>query len=162
MQAGAPSTARARITAHSKGYKRIMPLIDTSVPPSTPPRTVARYALSGALVFAGLSHLFWARKDFQAQVPRSIPLDPDGVVMASGGVEIMLGVGLAVLPRDRVRIGRLLAAFFVAVFPGNIAQYRNKRDAFGLDTDQRRFVRLLFQPVLVAWALWSTAVPKRR
>ncbi len=162
MQAGAPSTAGARIAAHSRGYKRGMPSIDTSVPPTTPLRTVARYALSGALVFAGLSHLFWAREDFQAQVPRSVPLDPDGVVMASGGVEIMLGVGLAVLPRDRVRIGRLLAAFFVAVFPGNIAQYRNRRDAFGLDTDRRRFIRLLFQPVLAAWALWSTAVPKRR
>lgn len=112
-------------------------------------------------MFAGISHLFWARKDFQAQVPKFVPLDPDGVVMASGGVEIMLGAGLAVLRRDRVLVGRLLAAFFVAVFPGNIAQYVNKRDAFGLDSDRKRFVRLFFQPVLVAWALWSTGVPRR-
>ena len=88
------------------------------------------------------------------------PLDPDGVVMASGGVEIMLGAGLAVLSRDRVLVGRLLAAFFVAVFPGNLAQFVHKRNGFGLDTDARRFVRLLFQPVLVMWALWSTAVPR--
>ena len=74
----------------------------------------------------------------------------------------MLGSGLAVLTRNRVLIGRLLAAFFVAVFPGNIAQYRNKRDAFGLKTDRARFIRLLFQPVLIAWALWSTAIPRRR
>ncbi len=131
-------------------------------PPTTGLRTAARLALSGVLVFAGLGHLFWARDEFRAQVPRSVPLDADGVVMASGGVEIMLGAGLAVLTRDRVKVGRLIAAFFVAVFPGNIAQYLNKRDGFGLNTDRRRLVRLLFQPVLVAWALWSTGVPRRR
>ncbi len=131
-------------------------------PPTTPARTAARLTLAGAMVFAGLSHLFWGRKEFQAQVPKSLPMDPDGVVMASGGVEIMLGAGLALLRRDRVLVGRLLAAFFVAVFPGNIAQYVNKRDGFGLDSDRKRFVRLLFQPVLVAWALWSTAAAKPR
>ena len=94
-------------------------------------------------------------------MPKSIPLDEDGVVMASGGVEIMLGAGLALLTRDRVLVGRLIAAFFVAVFPGNIAQYVNKRDGFGLDSDGKRFVRLLFQPLLMAWAVWSTAVPGR-
>jgi uncharacterized membrane protein len=130
-------------------------------PPTTPLRNAARLLLAGAMVFAGLSHLFWARKDFQAQVPKSLPMDPDGVVMASGGIEIALGAGLAVLNRDRVLVGRLLAAFFVAVFPGNLAQYVNKRDGFGLNTDRKRLVRLFFQPVLVAWALWSTGVPKR-
>ena len=112
------------------------------------------------MVFAGLSHLFWGRKEFQAQVPKSVPMDADGVVMASGGVEIVLGAGLALLSRDRVLVGRLLAAFFVAVFPGNIAQYANKRDGFGLDSDAKRLVRLFFQPVLIAWALWSTGSPK--
>jgi uncharacterized membrane protein len=114
------------------------------------------------MVFAGLSHLFWGRKEFQAQVPEWVPMDPDGVVMASGGVEIMLGAGLALLNRDRVLVGRLLAAFFIAVFPGNLAQYTNKRDGFGLNSDTKRFVRLLFQPVLMAWALWSTAAAKPR
>lgn len=136
--------------------------MDVAKPPTTALRTVARFALSGALVFAGTSHLFWGRRAFQDQVPESVPMDKDGVVMASGGVEIMLGVGLAALPRDRVRIGRIIAAFFVAVFPGNIAQYLGKRDAFALDTDRRRFIRLLFQPLLVVWALWSTAVPKNK
>ncbi|GAB3239980.1 DoxX family protein [Mycolicibacterium hippocampi] len=130
-------------------------------PPTTSARTAGRLALAGVLVFAGLSHLFWGRETFRAQVPKFVPLDEDGVVMASGGVEIMLGAGLALLRRDRVLVGRLAAAFFVAVFPGNIAQFVNKRDGFGLDTDGRRFVRLLFQPVLVAWALWSTGVPRR-
>ncbi len=112
-------------------------------------------------MFAGCSHLFWARDAFRAQVPRFVPLDADGTVMASGGVEIMLGAGLALLSRDRVLVGRLVAAFFVAVFPGNIAQYVHKRDGFGLNSDTRRFVRLLFQPLLIVWALWSTAVPRQ-
>jgi uncharacterized membrane protein len=134
--------------------------VEPAAPPTTPLRNAARLALAAVLVFAGFSHLFWARKTFQAQVPRSIPLDPDGVVMASGGVEIMLGAGLAVLTRDRVKVGRIIAAFFVAVFPGNIAQFVNKRDGFRLDSDRRRFIRLLFQPLLVAWAWWSTATPR--
>ena len=131
-------------------------------PPTTRARTVARLALAGAMVFAGFSHLFWAREEFQAQVPRWVPMDPDGVVMASGGVEITLGVGLAVLNRDRVLVGRLLAAFFILIFPGNIAQYVNQADGFGLDTDTKRLVRLFFQPVLIAWALWATGIPRSK
>jgi uncharacterized membrane protein len=131
-------------------------------PPTTRARTIARFALAGAMVFAGFSHLFWARKEFQAQVPEWVPMDPDGVVMASGGVEITLGVGLALLNRDRVLVGRLLAAFFILIFPGNLAQYLNHADGFGLNSDTSRFVRLLFQPVLVAWALWATGIPRRR
>jgi len=123
-------------------------------------KTFARWLLAGGMMFAGLSHLFWARKDFQAQVPDLVtdvlPIDKDGVVMASGAVEIMLGAALVVLPKERRRIGDILAAFFVAVFPGNIAQATDKRAAFGLDSDRARIARLFFQPVLVAWALWST------
>ncbi|OYC94940.1 DoxX family protein [Microbacterium sp. Yaish 1] len=127
-------------------------------------RTVLRWLLAGAMIFAGLSHLFWARRDFQAQVPDAIvdklPIDRDGVVVASGAVEALFGVALLALPRERSRIGALLAAFFIAVFPGNVDQWRKGRSAFGLDTDRRRFVRLFFQPVLVAWAWWSTRQPR--
>lgn len=129
-------------------------------PPTTRARTLARLVLAGAMIFAGFSHLFWAREEFQAQVPRWVPMDADGVVMASGGVEITLGVGLAVLNRDRVLVGRLLAAFFVLVFPGNIAQFVHQTDGFGLNSDTSRFVRLLFQPALIAWALWATGIPR--
>lgn len=141
--------------------KVVVPGEPAAPPPTTRARTFARYLLSAALVFAGLSHLFWARKDFQAQVPDWVPMDKDGVVMASGGVEIMLGAGLAVAKHDRVRVGRLAALFFVAVFPGNIAQYLGRRDAFGLDTDRKRLIRLFFQPVLILWTLWSTGTPRR-
>jgi uncharacterized membrane protein len=123
-------------------------------------RTLARWVLAGSMVFAGLSHLLWARREFQSQVPDLVtdivPIDKDGVVVASGAVEMMFGAALVALPRERRRVGALLAAFFVAVFPGNVAQAVERRKGFGLDTDAKRYTRLLFQPALVAWALWST------
>ena len=127
-------------------------------------RAVARIALGGALVLAGTSHLTFARHDFRAQVPPWVPLDVDAVVLMSGVVEIGLGLLLVFLPRHQRRIGLLAAVFFVAVLPGNIAQLTEHRDAFGLDTDTKRALRLLGQPVLVAWAWWSTrtGTPARR
>jgi uncharacterized membrane protein len=121
-------------------------------------RTVLRWLLATSMVFAGLSHLFWARGEFRAQVPdwTGKVMNADGVVVASGVVEIGLGAALVALPKERRRIGALLAAFFVAVFPGNVEQYTRGRNGFGLDTDRKRLVRLLLQPVLVAWALWAT------
>lgn len=119
-------------------------------------RASARIALGLALAFAGTSHLTSARQTFQAQVPTWLPLDPDFVVLASGVLEIALGVALIVLPRFQRWVGLFVALFFVAIFPGNINQYVNGIDAFGLDTDSARFIRLFFQPLLVLWALWST------
>lgn len=116
----------------------------------------ARIVLGAALVYAGTSHLAWARTDFLAQVPDWVPLDADLVVVLSGFVEIALGLALVVLARHRVILGWVAAAFFVAVFPGNISQFVDGDDAFGLDSDTARAVRLVFQPVLIAWALWST------
>ena len=124
--------------------------------PSSLPRTIARIVLGSFLLFTGVSHLTNQREAFQAQVPTWLPLDPDFVVVASGVVEIALGLALIALPRYRVAVGWIVAAFFVAIFPGNISQYVTGTDAFGLDTDQARLIRLFFQPVLVVWALWST------
>ena len=108
------------------------------------------------LLFTGTGHLTFARQDFVAQVPPWVPLDTDFVVLASGVVELALGAALIFLGSRRVVVGLIVAAFFVAVFPGNISQYMTQTPAFGLDTDTRRLVRLFFQPVLVAWALWCT------
>jgi uncharacterized membrane protein len=119
-------------------------------------RALARIALGLFLVFAGTAHLTFGREEFQAQVPPWIPLDVDLVVLASGVVEIALGLALVLARRHRPLVGWLTAAFFVAIFPGNIAQWVEGRDAFGLTTDTARFVRLFFQPVLIVWALWST------
>ena len=112
------------------------------------------------MMFAGTAHLTFARRDFQAQVPDALvergPLDRDAVVVASGVVEAAFGLALLALPKERRRIGAALAAFFVAIFPGNLDQWRKGRSAFGLDTDGKRFGRLFFQPLLVAAAWWST------
>ncbi len=119
-------------------------------------RTLFRILLGVSLLFAGVAHLTFQRVEFLAQVPNWVPLDGDLVVILSGLVEILLGLALVFLPSYRVVVGWVTAAFFVIIFPGNIAQYLNGTDAFGLDTDQARFIRLFFQPVLVLLALWST------
>lgn len=108
------------------------------------------------MVFAGLGHLTFARAEFQAQVPDFVPLSADFTVLISGAVEIALGLAMILLATRRAIVGLLLAAFFVVIFPGNIAQWIHHRDAFGLDSDSARFIRLFLQPVLIAWALWST------
>ena len=113
--------------------------------------------LGGALIYAGITHLTTNRIEFQAQVPTWVPFSADFVVLASGVVEIVLGLALASLQYRR-QVGWITAAFFVAIFPGNISQYVNGIDAFRLDTDQARLTRLFFQPVLVLWALWGTGV----
>jgi uncharacterized membrane protein len=120
-------------------------------------RHIGRYLLGAALIYAGVGHFTFSRLAFQAQVPPWLPLDPDFVVLASGAVEIALGLGLIFIARYRKQIGWLTAAFFLAVFPGNISQYLTQTDAFGLNTDEARAIRLLFQPLLIIWALWATA-----
>ncbi len=119
-------------------------------------QTVVRILLGAVLVFAGTSHLTVARVEFLAQVPTWLPVNGDLVVILSGIAEIALGLALIFLYKQRVLAGLAAAAFFVLIFPGNISQYVNRIDAFGLNTDQARFIRLFFQPVLVIWALWAT------
>jgi uncharacterized membrane protein len=119
-------------------------------------RAIARYLLGAALIYAGVGHFTFSRTEFQAQVPPWVPLDADFVVLASGAVEIALGLGLIFMARYRKQIGWLTAAFFLAIFPGNISQYLTQTDAFGLNTDEARAIRLLFQPLIMLWALWAT------
>ena len=119
-------------------------------------RRILQVVLGAALAYAGIGHLTTNRTEFQAQVPTIFKSIADFVVLASGVVEIVLGLSLIFLWRYRVIVGWVVAAFFVAIFPGNISQYVNHVDAFGLDSDRARFIRLFFQPLLVMWALWST------
>ena len=117
---------------------------------------VSQVLLGIALAYAGFKHLTSSRLEFQAQVPTVLQSQADFIVLASGVVEIALGVALMLAWRYRVQVGWVVGLFFVAVFWGNISQYLNGVDAFGLNSDRSRFVRLLFQPLLVMWALWST------
>ena len=124
-------------------------------------KAALRTLLGVALLYAGIAHLTTQRQTFRAQVPAWVPLNEDFVVLASGVVEIALGCALIALlvpslRRYRVPLGLIVAAFFIAVFPGNVGQWLEHKDAFGLDSDTSRLVRLFFQPQLVAWALWST------
>lgn len=156
-----PQTERMRKTP--KDHHDVATEVSASRPPASPgrisgiARTIGRLGLGIALAGAGTAHLTTQREEFQAQVPNWVPVDHDFVVVASGVVEIGLGTALVCAPRAvRPIVGLTTATFFVAVFPGNIAQYVEGTDAFGLDTDQARLTRLFFQPGLVAWALWST------
>ena len=119
-------------------------------------QTLSRWVLGVALLLAGIGHLTWARTEFLAQVPPWVPLEGDLVVVLSGIVEIVLGSALIALPKHRVALGWITAVFFVLIFPGNISQYVNQIDGFGLNSNLERGIRLLFQPLLVIWALWST------
>lgn len=121
-----------------------------------PARDIARLALGAFLTFAGVGHLSFARHDLHAQVPPWLPLDADFVIIASGIVEIALGLSLIVLTQRRAFVGWVVAIFFVLIFPGNISQFTTHTDAFGLNSDLARGIRLLFQPLLVVWALWCT------
>ncbi|MDN4012638.1 MAG: hypothetical protein GXO46_02215 [Chlorobi bacterium] len=120
-------------------------------------KNISRIALGAFLITAGIGHLTFARKEFQAQVPEWVPLDKDDTVVYSGIAEIALGTAMIATPKKyRKNMGRIVAGFFAAVFPGNIAQYKNRRDSFGLNTDNQRLGRLFMQAPLIAWALKST------
>ncbi len=119
-------------------------------------QTVARWVLGAFLVFAGLAHLTVQRTEFSAQVPSWFPVEADAVVVVSGLVELLLGGALIFVRRRVALVGVVVAGFFIVIFPGNIAQFIEGKNAFGLNSDSARFIRLWFQPVLVIWALWST------
>ena len=124
-------------------------------------RKATQILLGATLLYTGTLHLTTRRIEFQAQVPTWLPLAPDFVVIASGIVELTLGLALISLRRRR-EVGIATALFFIEIFPGNINQYVNGISAFGLDTDRARLIRLFFQPLLVLWALWSAGIPLKK
>lgn len=123
-------------------------------------KNFARILLGLFLLFAGVGHLSFLRQEFLAQVPSWIPVSSDFVVLASGVVEVILGCGLVCMTEKSRIVGIATAVFFVLIFPGNVSQYVNGIDAFGLNSDTSRLVRLFFQPILIYWALWSTKALK--
>lgn len=127
---------------------------------TSPVQKIFRILLGSFMILAAIGHFTFQREEFQAQVPNWIPLGKDLVVILSGLAEISLGLGMVFWKKQRINIGIALAIFYLLIFPGNIAQYLNGTDAFGLDTDQARLIRLFFQPVLMLWALWSSGAIK--
>jgi uncharacterized membrane protein len=123
-------------------------------------QNVLRVVLGTMMTLAAIAHFTFARAGFQAQVPNWVPVDKDLVVILSGIVELGLGLCMIFWTKEKVRIGIILAIFYVLVFPGNIAQYTNHISALHMDTDADRLHRLYFQPVLILWALWCTGALK--
>lgn len=113
------------------------------------------------MLIIGISHLTYLKSEFHAQVPNWLPFSKDLVVIVSGVVEIILGLAMIFLEKHKSKVGITLAIFFIIIFPGNISQYVNQVDAFNLNTDRARFIRLFFQPVLIFWALFSTGAIKK-
>ena len=124
-------------------------------------KNLIRIGLGAFMLLAGIGHMTYARETFQAQVPDWIPLSKDFVVLASGVVEILFGLAMIFFTKQKQYVGLALAIFFVLIFPGNIAQYTEQRDGFGLDSDSKRLLRLFFQPVLIFFALYSTDALKK-
>ncbi len=123
-------------------------------------KDLVRFLIGSLLIVAGLGHLFWLRIEFQTQVPYWLPLDPDFVVLSSGFVELFLGLSLLFWKNQRSKIGWATAVFFILVFAGNLNQYFQGIDAFGLDSDVKRLIRLPFQPLLIIGVLWTTKVKR--
>jgi len=128
-----------------------------------PLRALLRYALAAFLALAGVLH-FVRPDEFLAQVPAWLPA-PAAIVAVSGALELALAVALVALPRRRAQVALAVAVFFLLVLPGNVAQWWEGTDAFGLDSDGERLTRLLLHPLLWLWAavagdLWPR--PRRR
>ncbi len=126
-------------------------------------QNILRIVLGLFMLYAGIGHLTFSRVEFQAQVPTWLTINEAGmdfIVLASGIVEIAFGILMVLGGKFKIKTGILLAIFYILVFPGNINQYVNHIDAFGLDTETKRLGRLLFQPILVIWALWATGALK--
>jgi uncharacterized membrane protein len=122
-------------------------------------QNIMRVILALFMILAGIGHLTFNRNEFQAQVPRWLTNNPaiiDFVVIASGIIEFVIGIAILFVFKHRIKLGIALSLFFIIIFPGNLSQYTNNINAFGLDTDKKRFIRLFFQPILVLWALYST------
>lgn len=117
-------------------------------------RTPARWAIALGMAVAGTGH-FLATEAFLGQTPDFLPLRRE-IVWVSGAIELGFAAALVLLPAHRRLVGRLLAAFFVAIFPGNLYQAFAGTSSFGLDTPAERWSRLLLQPVFVVAALWAT------
>ncbi|GMA32927.1 hypothetical protein [Litorihabitans aurantiacus] len=125
------------------------------VAPGVVARAAGQVALGGLMLAAGTAHLRRTR-GYRVVVPRWFPGDPDRVIVASGVVELAIGGALVTVWRQPARawVGVTTAAFLVAVWPGNVSQYLERRDAGPLlDSDLKRLVRLPLQVPLIAGAL---------
>lgn len=119
-------------------------------------KTLVRVGMGLIMIIAGIGHFTFFRETFQVQVPDFVPFSKDFTVLASGVVEIAFGLAMVFLVKKKRYIGLILAIFYVLIFPGNIHQYTEQLDGFGLNTDAKRLGRLFMQAVLIFLTLYST------
>ena len=115
--------------------------------------------LGSIMLYIGIAHLSFRRIEFQAQVPTWLTTNEgmmDLVVLISGYIEIAFGILMILGGKLKVKTGIALGVFYILIFPGNINQYINEIDSLRLDSENKRLIRLFFQPLLVLWAFWSS------
>ena len=126
-------------------------------------QNIFRILLGLIMLYIGIAHLSFRRIEFQAQVPTWLTTDEglmDLVVLISGYIEIAFGILMIVGNKLKLKTGIALGIFYILILPGNINQYINEIDSLRLDSDNKRLIRLFFQPLLVLWAFWSTGALK--
>lgn len=126
-------------------------------------RTCMRLAMAITMVVFGVDHLLTPER-YLAMVESWLP-SAEAIVALTGYCEIAGGMGL-LIPVLQRWAGLMLAAYFIAVFPANIHNALYGLDAQGLPSAELYYwVRLLFQPLAVWWALYCVGAicwPLRR
>ena len=117
-------------------------------------RDHARRGSAVAMVFAGFTHLVQP-DPFIQHLPDWVPAR-QALVAVTGVIEVGLGVGLLSARRWRSRAGQLLAVYLLAVFPANVYVAVADVDVDGQPGGLYPWIRLPFQALFIAWALWST------
>jgi uncharacterized membrane protein len=115
-------------------------------------RDAARWAMAVAMVFAGLSH-FADPASFVQMLPSSVPYRY-AVILGTGVIEILLGLGLVITHRKRREVALALVAYLIAVFPANV--YVAMTDVAPDDLGGGNpWLRPPFQAVYITWVLWA-------
>jgi len=123
-------------------------------------RDAARLAMAVAMMFSGVSH-FADTAAFVQLLPEWVP-GRTPLILATGVLEILLGVGLLTRRRRR-EVALLLVAYLVAVFPANVYVAVADVPLDGLGGGNP-WLRLPFQAVYIIWVLWAVpgaVVPAR-
>jgi len=120
-------------------------------------RSAGRVGLAVGMAFAGIAHLAMPTP-FLQHLPPWTPA-AEAIIFVTGSIEIGLGAALLWRQPWRQRAGLALAAYLVAVFPGNVYVAVAEVDVDGQPGGWYPWLRLPFQALFIAWALWSTRRP---
>jgi uncharacterized membrane protein len=119
-------------------------------------RAAMRWVLAAFYAAAGVAHLY-APDQLLAITPSWVPFAPQ-VVFVTGLCELAGAAALVTKPLRRAA-GFALAAYAICVWPAN---FKHAIDGIDLPHISSSWLyhgpRLLFQPVLVWWALYSAGV----